>query len=71
MDIQKLQIKYILNDGHEKDHTMTLVQHQKILPYLSIVQSVKGSYVIKLGNRNTEHTESGGFFIAGLTGIGG
>lgn len=64
MDIEKLQIKYMLNNSHKKDSTSPLVRHQKILPYLSIVQSVKGSYSIKIGNRPTECTGSGGFFIA-------
>ena len=64
MEIEKLQIKYLLINSHIKDSSTPLIRHQKILPHLSIVQSVKGSYGIKIGNRDTESTESGGFFIA-------
>ncbi len=40
------------------------VKHIKILPYLSIVQSVEGSYDITLGNGEQRQTGDGGFFIA-------
>lgn len=40
------------------------VTHKKILPYLSIVQSVEGSYGITLGNGKQMQTGEGGFFIA-------
>ena len=40
------------------------VQHVKVLPYLSVVQSVEGSYDIALGNGETMQTGTGGFFIA-------
>ena len=40
------------------------LRHVKVLPYLSIVQSVEGSYDITLGTGTTEHTGTGGFFIA-------
>ena len=40
------------------------VKHTKVLPYLSIVQSVEGSYDIALGRGDTLQTGEGGFFIA-------
>ena len=40
------------------------VKHVKVLPYLSIVQSVEGSYDITLGNGETMQTGEGGFFVA-------
>ena len=40
------------------------VKHVKVLPYLSVVQSVEGSYDIALGNGKSERTGEGGFFIA-------
>ena len=40
------------------------VKHIKVLPYLSIVQSVEGSYEIALGNGAWTQTQDGGFFIA-------
>ena len=39
-------------------------KHVKVLPYLSIVQSVEGSYDIGLGDSDLEQTGDGGFFIA-------
>ena len=63
MEIKRIDIKYFKKDGmtsfeHEN------VKHIKILPYLSIVQSVEGSYDISLGNGGAENTGEGGFFIA-------
>lgn len=40
------------------------VRNIKVLPCLSVVQSVEGSYDISLGNGATLQTEDGGFFIA-------
>ena len=40
------------------------VRHVKVLPYLSVVQSVEGSYDISLGGGETFSTGDGGFFIA-------
>ena len=40
------------------------VTHVKILPYLSVVQSVEGSYDIALGKDEWKQTGEGGFFIA-------
>ena len=38
--------------------------HKKVLPYLSVVQAVEGSYDIQLDNGATYNTGSGGFFVA-------
>lgn len=40
------------------------VKHVKVLPHLSVVQSVEGSYDITLGNGEKMQTGDGGFFIA-------
>jgi len=40
------------------------IKHIKVLPYLSIVQSVEGSYDIAIGSGETKQTGEGGFFIA-------
>lgn len=39
-------------------------KHIKILPYLSVVQAVEGSYSIALGNGERRETNEGNFFIA-------
>lgn len=61
--IKSIEIKYFRKGGfysvsNEGD------KHVKILPYLSVVQSVEGSYDIALGNLQSEQTGEGGFFIA-------
>lgn len=38
--------------------------HVKVLPYLSVVQSVEGSYDIRLGDGPLFSTGAGGFFVA-------
>lgn len=38
--------------------------HEKILPFLSVVQALKGSYDIKLGNSEMFNTGEGGVFVA-------
>ena len=40
------------------------LKHVKVLPYLSIVQAIEGSYGIALGNEELVQTGEGGFFIA-------
>jgi len=40
------------------------VCHKKALPWLSVVQSVEGTYDIKIGRGKTYHTKDGGFFVA-------
>lgn len=63
MDIKKIDIVYFKKDGMSSSECEN-VRHIKILPYLSIVQSVEGSYDIALGNEKTLQTGEGGFFIA-------
>lgn len=63
MQIEKIVIEYAKKDGF----TSTLcdgVCHTKVLPYLSVVQAVEGSYDIQLENDVICNTGSGGFFIA-------
>ena len=63
MQIEKIVIEYAKKDGF----TSTLcdgVCHTKVLPYLSVVQAVEGSYDIQLDNGKTYNTGNGGFFIA-------
>lgn len=64
MEIEKLQIKMITTGTSLRTASSPFVYQQKVLPSLSIVQSVKGSYSIKLGNGSIHNTDSGGFFIA-------
>ena len=63
MEIQSAEIKYFRKDGFYSK-TIDNVRHTKVLPYLSIVQSVEGSYDITLGNGPTMQTGEGGFFVA-------
>lgn len=63
MDIKSAEIKYFKKNGFYSAHNDNL-RHIKVLPYLSIVQSVEGSYDITLGNGATMQTGEGGFFIA-------
>lgn len=63
LDIKSAEIKYFKKDGFVSAHNDNL-QHRKVLPYLSIVQSVEGSYDIALGSAATMQTGEGGFFVA-------
>lgn len=63
MEIKSAQIKLLKKGGFTSAHYEN-VKHVKILPYLSIVQSVEGSYDIAIGNGETRQTGDGGFFIA-------
>ena len=63
MTVKKSIIKYFLTDGFVTSNTEG-VKHVKILPYLSIVQALEGSYEIAIGNAPLESTGEGGFFIA-------
>ena len=63
LEIKNAQIKYFKKDGFTSFDNEN-VQHIKVLPYLSIVQSIEGSYDITLGNGETQKTGEGGFFIA-------
>ena len=63
LDIKNAEIKFFKKDGFVSAHNDN-IQHIKVLPYLSIVQSVEGSYDIALGNAVTMQTGEGGFFVA-------
>ena len=56
LDIKSAEIKYFKKDGFVSAHNDN-IQHIKVLPYLSIVQSVEGSYDIALANAATMQTE--------------
>jgi len=63
LKIDRIDIKY-----HDINSlcsaTFDNIKHIKSLPYLSIVQSVEGSYDIALGAGKTYQTGDGGFFVA-------
>lgn len=63
MEIKKIEIINYIKNGF-KSISNDGVVHKKILPYLSIVQSVEGNYDIALGDGKAENTGEGGFFIA-------
>ena len=63
MDIAKVHIAYAHKSGFSSD-TCNGSCHTKVLPYLSIVQAVEGSYDIRLDNGKTYNTGNSGFFIA-------
>ena len=63
MHIEKIYIEY----AHKSGFSSTVCNgscHTKVLPYLSVVQAVEGSYDIQLDNGTTYNTGNGGFFIA-------
>lgn len=63
MDIAKIHIEYAHKSGFSSA-TCNGSCHTKVLPYLSVVQAVEGSYDIQLDNGKTYNTGNGGFFIA-------
>lgn len=63
LEIKKAEIKYMKKEGSALRISENL-RHTKILPWLSVVQSVEGSYDISLGNGSPEQTRDGGFFVA-------
>jgi AraC-like DNA-binding protein len=63
LNLTKAELRY-LKKGRFDSVPNEGNRHVKVLPYLSIVQSVEGSYDIALGNGASETTEEGGFFIA-------
>ncbi len=63
LDITNAHIKFFKKGGFYSVSNEN-VTHVKILPYLSIVQSVEGSYDIALGKSEQKQTTDGGFFIA-------
>ncbi len=63
MEITNAQVKFFKKGGFYSVSNEN-VKHVKVLPYLSIVQSVEGSYDITLGNGEQKQTTDSGFFIA-------
>lgn len=63
MDIEKINIDYVHKSGFSST-AHDGICHTKVLPYLSVVQAVEGSYDIQLDNGDTYNTGVGGFFIA-------
>ncbi len=63
LKITNASIKFFQKSGFYSLYNEN-VKHVKVLPYLSIVQSVEGSYDITLGNGEQKQTGDGGFFIA-------
>lgn len=62
IEISDIQIKYFSASGGKGNSEG--IYHKKILPFLSVVQSVQGSYDIKLGNSKFFQTGEEGVFIA-------
>ena len=63
LDIKNVEIKYLKKDSFTSVHVDNM-RHIKVLPCMSIVQSVEGSYGITLGSSEPRQTGEGGFFIA-------
>jgi AraC-like DNA-binding protein len=63
MLIEKIYVEYAHKSGFSSA-TCNGSCHTKVLPYLSVVQAVEGSYDIQLDNGKTYNTGNGGFFIA-------
>ncbi len=63
MHIGKINIEYAHKSGFSST-TCDGSCHSKVLPYLSVVQAVEGSYDIQLDNGAMHNTGNGGFFIA-------
>lgn len=63
MNIEKIEIKYVKKYNPDC-LTEEGLRHVKVLPWLSLVQSVEGSYDIQIGTEKEYTTEEGGFFIA-------
>ena len=60
--ITDAKITYLETDGLSDDAEN--ICHEKMLPFLSVVQAIKGSYDIKLGNSEMFNTGEGGVFVA-------
>lgn len=63
MEIRELEIKFE-QCVNFKRMDMEGLHHVKSLPYLSVVQSVEGSYDIQIGDGPLYQTGDGGFFVA-------
>ncbi|MBR5134276.1 MAG: helix-turn-helix transcriptional regulator [Clostridia bacterium] len=58
-----MQIEFAVTNGFSSLFSDG-VRHVKVLPYLSVVQSVEGCYDIALGRDALQSTGEGGFFVA-------
>ena len=63
LKITDVQIKHFQKGGFYSVENEG-VRHVKVLPHLSIVQSLEDSYDISLGNGSLRQTRDGGFFVA-------
>ena len=63
LNISNAKIKYFKKSGFYSLYNEN-VRHVKVLPYLSVVQAVEGSYDFAIGSTELEQTGEGGFFIA-------
>lgn len=63
MEITKINVEHA-SKGSFQSSTCDGLRHIKVLPYLSVVQAVEGSYDIRLGGGETQNTAWRGFFIA-------
>lgn len=65
MKIESVKIRYATHRAATRNGTDPHGRcHVKVLPYLSVVQSVEGSYDIQLGDGPSYSTGAGGFFVA-------
>lgn len=65
MKIKKIDIQFLSVGSFEASNDkINGVHHEKVLPYLSIAQSVRGHYKIALDHAQAQITEEGGCFIA-------
>ena len=63
MKIQSVDIPYF-SLGYLELPEKNLATHEKVLPWLSVVQATEGRYGVCLGNRENGSVEQGSFFIA-------
>ena len=63
MKVENIHIEYVQKSGFSS-RTNDGTCHTKVLPYLSVVQAVEGSYDIQLEGGAVQSTEECGFFIA-------
>lgn len=63
MEVKKIILDYAIKNGFNSN-MYDGTQHTKVLPYLSVVQAVKGNYDIQLGKSEVYNTADKGFFVA-------
>ena len=63
MNIEKADIKFMSCNSLFSDD-LEGVRHTKVLPWLSVVQSIEGNYEIAISGGERKMTDEGGFFIA-------